>query len=133
MKKQASTTEIPVEKAPRMIEEAIRKINERVQAGFDEIKRLATEDCQPSMICKDDNKLHFNCECSDVRCHKRIIMKQSEYQEIHKRRDNFIMVCGHEITEMERIVQKLPTYNVIQKLTTPTGLCKLVHRQHTKR
>lgn len=101
-------------------EAVFRDYNERIKKGFDEIKRLATEDNQRAFVSQDNSPLYFYCECSDENCRKRIQMKQSKYTQIHKNRDKFIIIPGHEVPSIERIVKKYNDYCVVEKDQHPT-------------
>lgn len=96
-----------------------RQYNESVQKGFDDLVSLAKETDQTHMINIDDNPLHFYCECSDENCRKRLQLKPSRYNEIHKRRDRFVIICGHEVASIERVVQREADCCVVQKNKKP--------------
>jgi hypothetical protein len=82
-------------------EAVFRKLNEEVNSGFDETNRLALEDKQPEFMVSPnsfDKSIHFLCECSDEKCIDRITIKLGEYRKIHKNRNYFMIVPGHEVT-----------------------------------
>ena len=104
-------------------EAVFREYNERIIKGFDELKKLAEEDGQQSFlaqVAQDDRPLYFYCECSDENCIKRVLMKPSDYDKIHKDRDTFVMVPGHETSDIERIVKKADSYYVVEKFEEPS-------------
>lgn len=97
-------------------------MNEQLQKGFDEMNKLAEEDNQPEYLIShdpQDRPLHFHCECADDKCAKRILVNHHEYNEIHKHRDRFVIVPGHEVESIERIIRREPGYNVVEKLSSP--------------
>ena len=100
-------------------EVVFRQYNERVRQNFDEIVKLAKESGQDYLIPQDDTSLHFYCECSDENCHKRIMLKPSIYNKIHKNRRHFIVLPGHETNVIERVVSQEKTYSIVEKYTKP--------------
>jgi hypothetical protein len=97
-----------------------RRHNERIQKGIDEIKRLAAEDDQEHLIpVNDDLLLRFYCECSDENCRLRIVLKASIYNRIHKKRNHFVIVGGHETQHIERIVEEHDSYFIVEKSIVP--------------
>lgn len=96
-----------------------RQHNEQVKKGFDTVKEIAKQDSQVSYLDEDDAPLHFHCECSDENCRQRLLIKPSEYTKIHERRDHFVVVPGHEVPSVERIIRKGKEFYVIEKLVAP--------------
>lgn len=103
-------------------EAIFRKLNEQVIAGVEQTNRLAREDNQPefSVTSKsDDAPLQFFCECADENCTGRVSMNLLEYRKIHKNRKRFVILPGHEVTSVEKVVFEKPTYTVVEKGETP--------------
>jgi hypothetical protein len=96
-------------------EMVFRSHNERVEKGFENLKVMAKEDGQEDLVQFGDIDLQFYCECSDENCRKRVNIKLSQYSKIHKNRSNFVIVPGHSVRRIERIVQKRPSYWVLEK------------------
>jgi hypothetical protein len=105
----------------RMIENEVvtREFNEKIKKGFDELKKIAKEDGQRGLVGSDNTPLMYYCECSFIDCRQRIEMKPSKYNQIHKKRDNFIVVPGHETNKIESVVQAESDYNVVEKSLVP--------------
>lgn len=59
--------------------------------------------------------INFYCECSDLNCGAVIPITISEYEMIHKKRDQFILRKDHEIHHIEKIVKRTPRYVVVEK------------------
>ena len=108
-------------------EVVFRQYNERVEEGFAELKRMAEEEGQESLLDDDNSTLHFYCECSDEDCRQRVQLEPSRYKDIHIRRDRFVVVCGHENETIERVVEKTPDYCVIEKLMSPPTVATSLH------
>jgi hypothetical protein len=113
----------------RMVEnEAVfRRLNEQTNQSIIEIQKVAEEEGQESFTPPDDLRLHFYCECADENCTQRIVINLNEYIKIHKKRDCFIVIPGHEVVAIERITHKEPEYLVVQKLLDPPENTTTLH------
>lgn len=70
----------------------------------------------------------FYCECSNINCHERIELAPAEYERIHKNPKRFIVLNGHEVPAVERIVELHDKYNVVEKLTEVPSPSEVEHR-----
>jgi hypothetical protein len=98
--------------------------NEAVFREYNEtaIKRLqsAKQEEQKADVKKSDElKLHFYCECADENCQERIALKPSDYQIYHRERDQFIIINGHEVEEIEDILAQTEDFTVVRKHNEP--------------
>jgi hypothetical protein len=100
-------------------EVVFRQRNQAIQKGFDELAKIAHEDNQAHLIDTSDIALQFYCECSDENCTKRIAVRPSLYNEVHKHRARFLVVPGHEVPSLEQVLEKTPEYFIIEKFKTP--------------
>jgi hypothetical protein len=55
------------------------------------------------------------CECGDAGCIERITVDQPEYEAVRREGAQFLIVPGHEIVDVETVVQKTPSYYVVRK------------------
>lgn len=92
-----------------------RRSNEKVVDTLDELDEMHAEDGNFDLMKDEDLELHFNCECSDENCVARIPLALTKYQEIHKKRDVFIIIPGHEVDSIEKVVDKTSAYTVVRK------------------
>jgi hypothetical protein len=79
----------------------LREVNERIDAlaqGF------GLED-----------ELTILCECASDQCSERITMTEAEYKSLRRIPTHFAVLPGHEIPEVERIVEKNGRYVVVEK------------------
>jgi hypothetical protein len=103
-------------------EAVFRRYNERVQEGLVAANRMAREDGHDTLVemtRQDDMPLHFYCECSDENCSQRIVMKPADYRRIHRDRKRFILLPGHEVNEVECVVERKRGYSVVKKFEQP--------------
>lgn len=102
-------------------EAIFRDYNENIQQGLVELKRMAKETGQEDYLPDEDPPLHFYCECSNIRCRRRIVLKPKTYDMIHKNRKRFIVVRGHEVGEIEKSVTEKDNYSVVEKFRSATA------------
>ncbi|HZQ81483.1 MAG TPA: hypothetical protein VFB25_05870 [Gaiellaceae bacterium] len=62
-----------------------------------------------------DNKLHIVCECGDLRCAKQLVVQVTEYERIRADPALFFVIPGHEIPDVEDVVEQEPAYRVVRK------------------
>ena len=87
-------------------EAAFRRINENIGRGRD------TED--------DATQVGFVCECGSSNCGRLIELTPAEYEHVRSDPCRFAIVDGHEITSVERVIERHARYVVVSKLQ-PSG------------
>jgi hypothetical protein len=60
--------------------------------------------------------VEFVCECSDASCVERISLTHDEYEKLRGVPTHFAIRRGHELSEVERIVEEHPLHVVVEKL-----------------
>jgi hypothetical protein len=83
-------------------ETLFRAVNERIEAG-----RWPTGRDEPAA---------FRCECGNLRCNQLVEMKLAEYEHVRAGATHFVLVPGHELPAVERIVEREPAYVVVAKV-----------------
>jgi len=63
-----------------------------------------------------DGKAEYLCECSDVDCTQKIELRLFEYESVRARPKTFFILSGHERLEVERVVDELDAYVVVEKI-----------------
>jgi len=79
-----------------------REVNERIK-GVSEGFSLVLENAE------------FVCECGQVDCSERITMTLEDYERVRKEPTWFAIVPGHEIPDVETVVERNPAYHVVRK------------------
>ncbi|HTI34838.1 MAG TPA: hypothetical protein VL422_14250 [Miltoncostaea sp.] len=92
----------------RANEELMEELNRRMERLLDDIREQDDED--------RDAPIAFLCECSHLDCRERIEMEPSRFDRIHQDPEQFILVSGHEIPDVERVVDQFPNHLVVRKL-----------------
>lgn len=70
----------------------------------------------------------FYCECSNLDCHERIELSPAEYERVHKDPKRFIVVRGHEVPAIERVVEQHDVFNVVEKQKEMPSADEVEHR-----
>jgi|SRR6185312_2573394 len=84
-----------------MNEATFRKVNEGMQAGQDPPGRLT-----------------FLCECGRLGCNKLMELTRDEYEAVRADSTTFAIIDGHEILEVEDVVERHERYAVVRKRGT---------------
>lgn len=63
----------------------------------------------------DRLELSIVCECADQECTERIAIASQEYETIRGIANQFIIVPGHQIAEIERVVEERGAFAVVEK------------------
>jgi len=82
-------------------ESVFREVNERIENAADSFG--LTEE------------LSFICECGDPDCVQQISMTRTEYEALRSDPTHFAVSPGHEIADVEEIVERRKGYDVIRK------------------
>lgn len=99
-----------------------RQTNEEVQRGLRELREHAIEDGHASIAVREDIPLYFFCECANERCDKRILLPANTYRDIHQNSSQFVVLPGHNVPEVERIVARTPEYMIVEKNISPSEI-----------
>src|SRR5439155_3633853 len=83
-------------------EEVFRDVNHRIDAGAEQHGVTAP--------------LPFHCECGTGSCLETIEIPPLEYERVARERYRFVVLHGHENTEIERVVDRRPDYLVVEKV-----------------
>ena len=99
------------------------------------IFRSVNQDAQKavSKTLGNEMTLRFYCECSSITCKKRFKLSVKEYKRIHENDHRFVILPGHEISRIEKIIKEEGAYTIVEKYGDPpsneaveTALSKLI-------
>ena len=85
-----------------MNEATFRKVNEGMKDGQD-----------------GSDLLSFVCECGRLHCTRILKLTREEYEGVRANSRRFAIVDGHEIPEVEEIVERHDRYFVVEKTGAP--------------
>ena len=83
-------------------ETLFREVNERIEAG-----QWPTARGEP---------VAFRCECGSLRCNMLVELTIDAYEHVRASATHFVLVPGHEIAEVERVVEREENYVVVEKV-----------------
>jgi hypothetical protein len=94
---------MPTPREERIVdnEALFRAANERM-AGWEE------------QHTKDPEEPYF-CECGDVECREKVRLHQNEYESVRSSPRRFFVVAGHEIPDVESVIEEHDGWYVIEK------------------
>jgi hypothetical protein len=61
----------------------------------------------------------FVCECSDASCVDPISLTPTEYGDVRAHPTRFFLIPGHELEEIERVVEQSGHFLVVEKPAVP--------------
>ena len=83
-------------------ETLFREVNERIEAG-----QWPTERGEP---------VAFRCECGSLHCNRLVELTLDAYEQVRASPTRFVLVAGHEIPEIDRVVEREQGYVVVEKV-----------------
>lgn len=84
------------------------------EARFREINERVERDLEPLVDTRDE-LLPFVCECGRPPCADLIELSVAEYERVRSNASRFVIVSGHEIEDVENIVERHDRYVVVEK------------------
>lgn len=63
-----------------------------------------------------DQLLDVLCECGREGCRGVITMTAVDYDDVHSQADRFVVIRGHESTDIEKVVEERAGYLVVDKI-----------------
>jgi hypothetical protein len=83
------------------------------EALFREVNERVAEVAE--QFIAGETPVNFNCECADRACAEQIPMTVGEYEALRKVETRFAVVPGHEVPDIERVVERHEAYLVVEK------------------
>jgi len=92
-------------------EAVFREVNERIQDVAESFEL-------------GDQPLNLVCECGDRTCVQHITLTKGEYEAVRADPTHFAVSPGHEIPDVEEVVEKRNGYDVIRKGGAPAQVAE---------
>ena len=83
------------------------------EARFRDINERLRGDLQPVM--EEGEPVRFVCECGNASCREGVAVPLSDYRAVRLNPRRFAVVPGHEIPDLEAVVERHDHYLVIEK------------------
>jgi hypothetical protein len=87
-----------------------RDVNERIYSLTEEFG---------SHPADDGLSLAFVCECGSVTCTSQVLVETDDYSRIRAHPEHFLVLAGHEQSDLERVVESNSHYVVVEGRTVP--------------
>ena len=62
-----------------------------------------------------DRHVGFRCECARLGCNAIVLLTKAEYEAVRRDGRRFFMLEGHELPEIEDVVERSDNYVVVEK------------------
>jgi hypothetical protein len=92
-------------------ESVFREVNERIERAADSFGL-------------GDHAMNLVCECGDPECVQQITMTRAEYEKVRTHATHFAVSPGHEIADVEDILERRKGYDVIRKNEGPGEIAR---------
>jgi hypothetical protein len=86
-------------------EALFREVNERVAEVAEHFIEVETH----------GDPVDFNCECGSADCTEQMALTVHEYEAVRAAPTRFAVVQGHEVPDIERVVERHSNYLVVEK------------------
>ena len=57
----------------------------------------------------------YYCECADPKCRQKVRLRGSDYERIRSDSSHFVLVPGHEVPDIETVIESHEDWVVIEK------------------
>ncbi len=64
---------------------------------------------------EEDALAAFRCECASLECNQLVELTPKAYERVRENPRRFLVLPGHELAEVETVVEAYPGYVVVQK------------------
>jgi hypothetical protein len=71
-----------------------------------------------------EGPLEFVCECSNEDCIETIGVTLGAYEDVRAHANLFIVAPGHEVLEVDRVVDQGPSYLLVEKIVAADAVAK---------
>jgi hypothetical protein len=88
------------------------------QSLFREVNERITELSGPASFAS------FICECANESCDETVSLTREEYEWVRSDSTSFFMIAGHEILDIEEIIDASDRYVVVAKLGTGAAIAE---------
>jgi hypothetical protein len=68
------------------------------------------------------------CECGDADCNETLEINPDKYGEVRTQPTHFLVIPGHEILDVETVIESTARFNVVEKHTGEEEIARLTDR-----
>jgi hypothetical protein len=105
--------------------------NARVQNAYREVNEAITDIGDDLGLGADGGQpMEVMCECGRTGCSDRIELSKAEYEAIRADGARFVLVAGHEVGTVERVVSRTRDYVVAENVGAAEGIARDADPRH---
>jgi hypothetical protein len=67
-------------------------------------------------IAAEGEEIEVLCECGDESCISTVVINARDYERVRMESSRFVVRDGHELADIERVVERTPAYLVVEKV-----------------
>lgn len=90
-------------------------VQERLSANEDTFRQVNEGIARGQWPGEDDKPTSFRCECARLGCNLLIELPLPDYERIRQHSRRFVVAPGHELPEVEAVVDRRDGYIVVEK------------------
>ena len=94
------------------MEERLQRRIGRNEALFREVNEAIARGQWPG---EEDQPVGFVCECASLSCNQIVELSMRAYQAVRADARRFVIAVGHDVPEVERVVESRASYEVVEK------------------
>jgi hypothetical protein len=92
-----------------------RDLQKRIAANEDTFRDINEGIARGQWPGEESKPVSFRCECARLGCNLLIDLTLAEYEAIRSHSRRFFVFPGHELPEVETVVERCATYVVVEK------------------
>ena len=74
---------------------------------------------------KQEEPATYHCECSELMCRERIELRPGEYEHLRSNSRWFALVPGHEVPDVETVIERGDGYVIVEKSPEVTPIVEI--------
>jgi hypothetical protein len=67
-------------------------------------------------IAAEGGEIEVLCECGDESCISTVVINARDYERVRMESSRFVVCDGHELADIERVLERTPAYLVVEKV-----------------
>ena len=64
----------------------------------------------------------YFCECADIECREHVDLRKADYERVRSDSRRFAIVPGHELPDVETVIERNEDWAIIEKAPEVTGI-----------
>src|ERR1700738_2567494 len=92
-----------------------RDLQKRIAANEDTFRDLNEGIARGQWPGEESSQVSFRCECARLGCNLLIELRLAEYEAVRRHPRRFFVAPGHQLPEVERVVESRENYVVVEK------------------